>query len=441
MPGEQNGVAAPTAQALNVPADTTLDTFDVSSVVPESMRKAVEKADAPPAPEQKATEQQIADPANPDGTPDPIADAVKIAEQYVKKDGQVEEVEAPPFWKEHEVYKQIVDKLKYAGVPPTQIDMLITEVSDQKTIENGKYVTGLEDKIKTFEKDQDDFRNEVMRLKEIEREAVFETLPETAKKFIEPMTEAANSIRHILQTEGANMTVSQVLNSKNRTELTNLLKNFDFTDDQLTSLVGQWRGYKDSQGSYDEARKQARVNLATKLAHNITPEKASNTVRDALIDLMGNNVEFKYMREAIDAGLDKHKDVGEVIGKAQVQFNSMARALSNPHDFVKDPNWLRQLAKHTIENAHNERKAVQVTQLQVENAKKTQEVEALSKALLQLSEAAKGSVKSGASQAFSGQHGGGNGSQKSDEKADLAGNFKKFLSGEVSVEDLIQQIR
>lgn len=453
--GENTGVTVtdvPAQQGVQ-PLAGGFENFDLDALLPPELKEATKKAEEagtlpPPdikdddtitqttsASTDKTVEHQTDIVVGTGDDEDPFSAVDKIVQDVLPKETKEGETkEAAPFWKESENYKKITQSLQYTGLSAVQIDNLIQEVIDKSTIDDGKLVTGLEGEVTELKTKVEQYQSELVRLKQIESEALFDAQPETDGTYLKPMKQAADVIRRVLDTEGIELPASKILLAKNKTEFTALVRDFDIEDDQLRELTAQWRSYRELNDKYGEARTKARDNLRSVLAYNVPREKATDIMRKTLVDLMATNEQFKEVKSAIDNGLDKHPHVGKYVGEAQVNFFKLSDALSKPADYVTDPKWMKDLATWTLEAAQTKHIATEYKTLKANYDQKMSEITQLAKAYSQLRESAGGKVGAKGGQMVA-PAGNGNGTHET--KTD-AKKFNDFLSKKISFEDFMK---
>lgn len=434
---ESATVVKPGEGMENLPGGGGFPAFNLDELVPENLRQAAEKSleqeEERERPKLQASKDSKDSPEEKVEASEEEGEEIDkiIKEHSPDQEDEPEPEPEKPFWKDHDIYKSIVDKLTYAGVPAAHMDKLLQEVADSKTIENGKLITGLETRV--AEKDQllQEYKDEFIRLKDIERSAFFDSMPETAESFISPMQTARSIMQNIIERESIPVPLDQLLATKNKSEYTRLLESLDIDDVAYNQLTNQWRNYKELQDQYLVASKEAKENLGAKLKLNITPERESQILKNTLQEAVATDDQMRYIEHAVVDGLDKHAPVGKLLADYQTHFKSLARALSNPQDYVTSNRWMTSLARFVLKAQHDALQSSQYGMLKADYDKKMHEMQTLVKAYVDLRGEAKGQLKSNGSRGpvVNGKH------VDSDSKKD-AEAFQKFLKGDLKFEDL-----
>lgn len=426
--------------------DAPFEGFDIDALIPKELREAAEAAGnvEPANPDTAQDTQQTTAPATEQTTEqqtetqqsDAIDDIVKQFVPDLAPNQNSETDDTPPFWMEDPAYKELTQYMNFSGTPLTLLEKLAQSITDKTTIESGTLVRGLETEKTNLAQKVEQYENEIIRLREIEREAIFDSLPETEEQYSRPMAQAATTIKNILDIEGSNIPLNKFLSAPNKTELNKLRNVTDMDDSQWDTVVKSWRTYHETQKELGNSRAQAKANLRSKLALNVTPERSKDTLRKAIIDLVTTDDKFKYIKKGIDEGYDKHEHVATILSTAQANFNAMLQAVTEPHSTVHDADKMKKLATFTLKAAHNNYYANQLPQLQTELAETKQKFEQVARAYWNLKQGASGKVgKTGLAVTPSSTNGNGAAKPASSEDADAA-KYAKFLSSGMKLEML-----
>lgn len=445
-------VTATTVQTPQGPlmTDAPFPSFDLDALIPAEMREAAQKDGLAPATEVKAdpnaTQAPKSDevPKGEEGKEAPPADTAvvdevdKIVNEIIPPETPSEESQdTAPFWQDNPHYKELVTYLNYNGTPTALLQKFAQDLVDKSTIDNGQLVTGLETKNKELEDRAAQYENEIMRLREVEREAIFETLPDTEENFVKPMQDAATAIKNILDLEGEGLPLSKVLLAKTKPEVSALLKNTNLDQDQENSLLSQWRVYQETKRGLDEARSQAKASLKDKLSLNVKKETISSVFKKGLVDSMTGDERFKYIQTGINEGLSKHENVARVLHLAQNNFQALMDAITEPHAIVRNTNEMKKLAMFALRTAHNDYHATQLPEVQKKLANAEEKLTKIAKAYSDLKKSATGKVGAqglptvGRSEVLKN----GKPVEKTEEDSEI---FKKFLNKEISLEELLK---
>lgn len=374
-----------------MPNNAPFQGFDLDALIPKDLREATEKAGlADPNPSTLAAEEPPEDEDGQPGAPDPFADVDAIVKEIMPGDDDGEGQEAKPFWMEDDNYQQLERYMSHHGLPTEMLQKFAQDLADRGTIDNGKLVGGLETEKKELQEKISEYENEIIRLREVEREAIFETLPDTDEQFARPMQNAADNIKNILDIEGASVPLAKILMAKNKVELNDLLSNIDLDDRNLNAITNQWRMYQETKKNLDTARGQAKQNLKDKLSLNIPRDRATDIMRKSLIDMTTSDERFKYIQTGIREGFDKHEHVAKVIHTANKNFEALLGAVTDPHSVVRSPKQLKSLADYALRSAHNNYFANQVPELQEKLTRAEDRMRKMAEGYTALKNAAKG---------------------------------------------------
>ena len=408
------------------------------------MPAAPTRAEAEPTPEQKMAEPARAttteEAQTVPGEVDPFADVDNIVKELIPDEtATTDDQEAPPFWAENQHYKDLQNHLNYNGTPLSLLEKFARDIADKSTIDNGKLVTGLENEKRSMSAKIADYENEIIRLREVEREAVFDLLPETEEQFSKPMQTSAETIKNILDIEGSPQSLSKILQAKNKTELNQVLRDVDLDTQQLANVTTQWRLFQETKKSLDDARGEAKQNLKGKLSLEIPPERATDIMRKTLIDLMTTDEKFKYIQTGINEGIENHEEVGQVLSTAQSNFSAMLSAITDPHSVVRNPAKLKQIATYVVKAAHNNYYANKVPDLQSKLTQTEEKFRKVAEAYVSLKKAAGGKVGNSGLPITGRANGNGTTHSPAKVEADKdAENYAKFLVGDAKLEDLLK---
>jgi DNA-binding transcriptional MerR regulator len=299
-------------------------------------------------------------------------------------------------WHDTEEYKELIKHAKYAGFDQKKIDKLIQEASDKKILDKAEYIKGLEKSKEDLARDTELTKTEVARLKQVERAAYFDTLPETQEKFTKPMSSAIVEMKKILDMEGAPVKVSQLLDAKDRASFVNLIKDIPFTEEDTTRITNIWRSYRALDTEYSTAKLEAQNNLTKFLGTSLPNETVTTVFRNSLGDLLKEaDPQYNYIREAVTKDITKYPEVSEIIGRAHANFSNLIKAFGNPKDVIHNPAWLGTMNKFFVESAHHRNMAGKVPDLQAKLAKAEEQLTKVVVKYRDLAKSAKGINGSG----------------------------------------------
>lgn len=364
-----------------------------------------------------------------DLSPENIDNLIKDPNNIVKKPQEDEK----PSWHEDNTYKQLLTKLKFSNITPTQIDKIIVDAIDKKVLKDADERNTLSTELEQL-KTKDQLQSaEIDRLKNIERTAFFDTMPETQKTYREPLGQLQQSMKAVLDMEGANVSVQQIVSAKNKAEFTELTKDIDFDDATLTKLTNYWRSYKELEFKYVEDRKSAQQNLRKHLSFNISDENANNLFKSSLIEFSRSDERYAYVRKAIQEGLVGHEHVSKILGIAKANFLNIIRAVSNPVDYSKNVTWLDGVAKFALDAAHSAHVEDNYGEVVKQNEALTTNLKKVIKAYKQLYGSAKGITGKKGTIVNNAQHRNGNDESSKKDKED----FEKLLSNRLDVSEIL----
>lgn len=427
--------------------------FDLDDLIPKTLRQATEKLEAvemdtPPAKPAPVTPNpgldtppgtDSRDSDDPEPAPDPddiLSQADRIAKaldpEPTEDAGQTEDV--PAFWAESETYQELMSHLNYSGVPQNLLAKFAEEIAGHSTVDTTKLVGDLEHERASLKDNLEELQGEVLRLREVEREARFDNHPETDEQFIKPLRNAAGAIKEILDFEGSKVPLADILNSPNKTELLKVTRNMDLSDEDLQTVLTKWRTYKETQRDYEASRTQARASLKDRMELKVPQEQVTQIARKALINKMTTDERFKYVKTGIDEGLEKHENVAKVLGSMQHNFHQMINALVDPHSVINSPKEMQKLASKMLDDAHNSYHASLYPELKGQYDEKVDQIRVLSEAYNKLRRSAGGSTKSGSRSPTMAPQGGDGVSQDAEKDAET---FKKFLKKGITIEELL----
>lgn len=336
-----------------------------------------------------------------------------------------------PSWKEIPEYKEISKKAKVAGVKAEDLDNLIQKVSDTSKIESSTYLQNLT-------KERDDLKNsisardaELIRLKEVEREAFFDTAQETQEKYTKPMHAAFDAVQKIFNTEGINVPVTKILAAKNRTEFNEALSDVTLEPEDMTRVINYWKQHRDLQEGYSRDRMESRTRLAKQMNLEISPERVKSVLRASLQDLIKQD-DFSYIRDAIANDLKNHPDVSGVLAGANKDMQNLVLAISNPVDHIHSGTFLTNLAKYAIDNADAKFHRAKYKIASQELVEKNILLEKLVREYRKL----KGAAKGIAGNKNNGKPVSGRTRSSSDDKVTQE-QYEKFLNDKLGIDDIL----
>lgn len=273
-----------------------------------------------------------------------------VSKKASKKD--LDEEESFP-WYENEHYKKLLQKASYAGVSQKELDQIIQDASDTKVINNSKYIQGLESKTNEYTAKLDRQEKEIQRLRQIEKGHMFDSLPETQEKFTKPIQADISNMRKILDMEGVPSYLPKLLNAANKAEFTEILRDSELADSDLTRLTNYWRSYRENVFNYNNAKQEALKTGQGLLKHNIDDSQAETLLKNNIIDFLKSDKKYKYIEEGIQKGVQNNQEVSDFLATARNNFVALTKALANPTDFVHDDKQMNALARYVLESAHN----------------------------------------------------------------------------------------
>lgn len=301
-----------------------------------------------------------------------------------------EDTEEVPDWHETDDYKNLVKKVGFVnGVKNEDFDKVIKSVVDKKIIESETYKNGLEEKLTKAKQTEDSLKEEIERLKSIEKDAFFDNLPETTEKYAKPMNDAATQMKQLLDINGVNVDINKILLSKNLTEFNNLLKNENLDDEDSTKIKNLWRNYRDSFVQYDAAKIDARNNLKKHMSSDIPIDTVKKIMGNTIAEAMKKDPRFEYIKNGISQD-EYPEEVTKVISRANQNFANITQALSNPHDSSRNGAWLNSLAAFTLDASHNANEAAKVPEITKQLESKVNDLKKLAVAYTKLMQSAKG---------------------------------------------------
>lgn len=451
--GNANGQpnAAEVKPVKTVVTSDDMEMPDLDDLIPSELRTAVDKTDKTKAPvKTKATsKKEAADDKQEDSSddePDEQTDDdgengdLDLSPDNIDKmlDGdpnavdKKEKEEEKPSWHEDETYKELLSKTKFSSITPEKLDKLIVDAIDKKVLKDAEERKTLDTELEALRTQEQLNTAEISRLKNIERVAYFDSLPETAEKYKVPMGQIATSVKSLLELEGTKVTTQQILSTKNRAEFTELTKDIDFDDQTLLQLTNYWRSYKDLEFKYGEDRKSAQTDLKKHLSHSISDKSAKGILQTSLLQFINADEKYSYIKKAVQEGFDKHEGVANLLQMAQSNFMNIIRAISNPVDYSKDAKWLSDVANYTLEAAHSAYQEDQNVELRKEKEVLTKNLIKVVKAYKKLYGSAEGiSGKKGVSKTTESSNG-------REEKEDLE-EFKSLLNNKISIDDVLSR--
>lgn len=345
-----------------------------------------------------------------------------------KKSADVEQDE-DIFWHDDEDYTEIVNKLNYSDVDQKELDKLIKKVADKKTLDTSKYVQGLTSELSQLKKSRELLDSEIKRLKEVERAAHFDNSPEVQEKYGKPISDSILAIKDVLDLEGIDVSIREVIDAKDRTSLNRLLEDYAIDDASKTKLQNHWKNYRELQMQYEVDKSEAKNNLKKHLSTNIPEETATKILRNGLANLLKTSEEMKYIQDGIDEGLDKNKEVNDVLALAKQNFFQLVSVLSTPSEYVHNHSWLEGLAKYVVDASHSRNLATKYHSEVKEKQRLEKDLAKVVKAYKKLAGSAKGITgdKNGVGY-FKG------GSRKADKEssAEILEEFNDLLKGKIS---------
>lgn len=301
-----------------------------------------------------------------------------------------EDTEEVPDWHETDDYKNLVKKVGFVnGIKNEDFDKVIKSVVDKKIIESETYKNGLEEKLTKAKQTEDSLKEEIERLKSIEKDAFFDNLPETTEKYAKPMNDAATQMKQLLDINGVNVDINKILLSKNLTEFNNLLKNENLDDEDSTKIKNLWRNYRDSFVQYDAAKIDARNNLKKHMSSDIPIDTVKKIMGNTIAEAMKKDPRFEYIKNGISQD-EYPEEVTKVISRANQNFANITQALSNPHDSSRNGAWLNSLAAFTLDASHNANEAAKVPEITKQLESKVNDLKKLAVAYTKLMQSAKG---------------------------------------------------
>lgn len=439
----------------NVEIEDRTGAFDIDEIIPAELKEAIakdtsllpsdERVIEEPKKAKRVLEEEevIVDEVVPDKKrpayeiPEQDEDILGVEDDIdeilgLKKTEDTSEKEEKPFWTELEAYKPLAEGLRFSGLKDDSLNTFVKEVVDKAVIDNSKYKQSLESKLNKYESELLIKDKEIGRLKNIEKSAFFDGLPETQEKFIKPMTSDLTEIQKILQYEGIDINPAKIVTTANKAELAKLFKDTTITDDDFNNIISHWRSYRDTLYHYNNEKGQAQKDLSKSLKTDIADDVISSIVKEVVEDVTTNDEEYSYIKEALMEGADKHEDVAEIIANSHNNFYKLVKALGNPTDFARDPNWLRALAIHELQHSHRKAMTNKYYNLKKEYDIQKEKLVKVAKAFKKIKGA--GSGISGKGKSYTSLNTNGAAAKPIDD--DLIDKYTKFTRGELDFSEL-----
>lgn len=386
--GSSQSQTAQTTSAA-IPSSDDLGLVDLDELIPKELRDAVnnpekktEKTVKTQAPEPNNDDDKSVDDdtSTDDGADDGASkedddDELDLSSDNIDKliDGDNDAVnkkpvqDTKPHWHEDPTYKELTTKFKFSNITPEKIDKLILDAIDKKVLTDSEERNTLNIEVEQL-KSSDALKSaEIDRLKNIERTAFFDRMPETNETYFKPMVQLETSMKAVLDMEGTSVSLQQILAAKNKAEFTETIKDIDFDDATLQKMTNYWRGYKELQFKYLEDKKTAQTNLRQHLSFNIPDDAANKLFSTSILDFSQADERYSYIKKAINEGLQGHEHVGKILHAAKSNFLQIIRAISNPVDYSKNVKFLDSIAKFTLDAAHSAHIEDQHKSLQEQN--------------------------------------------------------------------------
>lgn len=356
-------------------------------------------------------------------SPDAIDKLIAGDLEALKPNKQPKPVEHP--WYSNDVYKKMLTR----GISKDELDKLILEASDTKILDTSKYAQSVEEKANQYEQELGYTKKELERLKILEKEKHFDLMPEVTDTFIKPMEALSKEIKGIVALEGINVSTKDILNAPDRVSLVKMFEDENITDQDLSRITNFWRSYKELEYNYNIAKNDALNNSKSILNERIPEAEVGNLLRDGMVEFLQSDTKYKYIDDAIRDGIEKHKDVTDVIGIASADFKNIVKAISNPLDYSRNVNWLKGLAKYTLKASHAMNMEQKYYQANEELANIKQQRDKLAQAYKKLLSSGKG-ITGTRGMAFKPM------SSKEDDK-EIESKYEAFLNNRISIEDIL----
>lgn len=378
-------------------------------------------------PEQPVTEEE--DDEDGDITPDDIDKLLSGKED----DAETEE-EEQHFWAESDDYKALKTTLENIGADTSNLDKVLQHVADKTKVDQGIVVQGLREEAENSKKSVEQVQGELDRLRQIERAVRFDNADTTKEKYIAPMQSAAQKISQIIEREGSPVSVQKILGAKNRAEMTALFDDAKIPDEDMNTIANQWREYKELLTEYTTEREAAQKDLTKALGTAIAPETVDKIMKNALSDMLQQDERFAYVRDAIEEGLDGHDDVAQMITQAQANYRAFVGALSNPSAKIHSSKYLDQLAKYAMGAAHGQLMEDRYYTLSDEYKNLKTAAAKLSRKYKELVESARGITNE---RGIARAPANGNKDMSEDDKEEAAAAYKKLLTDDRAIDDIL----
>lgn len=428
----------------------TSDDFNIDDLVPADMKNAYEEThkdeseddslllnndsdvDEESTEETQAKEEEI-DESSLDFSTDAIEKLMSGDTSALlknKSEDDEDSSEELPAWREEDEYKNLVEN--YYNLDVNLLDSLIKKVTDSKAIENKEYVNQLKASEETLKNKENLYIQEINRLRGIEKNAMFDNTKYAKEKYTGPMGTAKAEIDRFLKLEGVKIPVEDILKAANKVERTKLLEDYVISDDIAQKIDSHWTTYKNLEYDYNRDKESAQSDLAKSLGNKISEEKVSEVFGNSVSELMSKEESYKYIKEALGDEIMADGDAKDVLVTARNNFKSITNAISNSYEYSRDSEFLANLAKFSIEAAHQGLLAEKYTTLE----KKYAETEGnLKKVVIQykkLLESGKGTIGKNNSVVFSKNN---KSNTKSD--ADTAKEFADLLANKISIDQIL----
>ena len=386
--------------------ERAIDTAEsIEDLIPEEIRKALseqEKTEGSPTdiPEPKTTEStKQAQPAGEVsgeeddeeeiGTDDSDISQEELAAILGEKNEKEATEETGPSWKAMERYKKVISKIGHTGLRDADLDEMIQEVVDAQVIEVAERNRKLDELAQKAVKTNEKLTTEISRLRNIEKGAFFDALDSTQSEFIKPLDNIKVAVKDMLQFEGSDISPNQLLAAKDKAAFTDLIGDIGFAEADLQKLTNLWRSHRELNAKYLISKKEAAKDLSRHLSTTLEDNQLTKVMQNALADLITHD-DFSDIKMGIVEGIDKHKDVGEILTQAQTSFRNLGKALGNPTDAVNDPDFLQGLAQWIIRATRNEFKARESGGLAAKLAETQSQLKKLASAYKKISNSARG---------------------------------------------------
>lgn len=346
-----------------------------------------------------------------------------------------EQSEEVPFWHEDEDYKQLTQKLTYAGVGSEDIDKIVRKVQEKSIVESATQRQTIETDLINLKKERETLTLQLNKLKELERAVMFDQMQETEEQYSKPQRVIVKEIEKMLKMEGSGLKYEDLLFAENAEKLNAALNDTSFDIPEIKKIRKHWLDFQEIEQSYRAAKNEAKGNINKLLKAEVPDNVRASIMKNALSNYIQNDSEeFKPIKEHF-LGIKENESAAQAYVKADHTFTNIVKAFASAPEVVRDTKWLTALSQYVLDAEIKKESHAKALATAKENDILKTNLAKVAIEYRKLKKAAGGIQGHKAPGSFNGNHAKGN------ESNELLTTYKDFLEKKIDVDALLPEFK